>query len=113
MYEYTEREKKIKVNFVRKATTEELIPQDEFIIEKTVNLNKIQFESFIKAPLQDYNFIIENIESMHCDNKGVHHCIFVTSEDFDFGILIESEGYHHARYAAYLPKVMLKKDQEK
>ncbi|MFA5467243.1 MAG: DUF6329 domain-containing protein [Candidatus Izemoplasmatales bacterium] len=103
----------MKVNFIRKATTEELMPQDEFIIEKTVNLNKIQFESFIRAPFQDYDFIVENIESMYCDNKGVYHCIFVTSEDFDFGILIESEGYHHARYAAYLPKMMLKKDQEK
>jgi len=113
MYEYTERVKKMKVNFICKATTEELIPQDEYIIEKTVNLTKDYFEGFVRAPLQDYDFIIENIEFIYCDNKGVFHCIFVTSEDYDFGILIESEGYHYARYAAYLPKVMLKKDQEK
>lgn len=99
----------MKVNFIRKATTEELIPQDEFIIEKTVNLNKVQFESFIRAPLQDYAFISENIDSMYCDNNSVFHCIFVTSEDFEFGILIESEGYHYARYSAFLPKALLKK----
>lgn len=110
MYEYTERVKKMKVNFIRKATTEKLIPQDEFIIEKIVNLTKDDFESFVRAPLQDYDFIIENIESMSFDNKGIYHCIFVTSKDFDLGILIESEGYHYARYTAYLPKALLKKD---
>ncbi|MBU1093333.1 MAG: hypothetical protein KKH01_02595 [Firmicutes bacterium] len=94
----------MKANFIRKAVNYELIPQDEFVIEKEVLIEPNLFETFIKNPLDDYDFIKENIELMHCDNEGTFHCILVTSEQHDFGILVESEGYHYARYTAYLPK---------
>ena len=55
-----------------------------------------------------YDFIKENIELMYCDNEGTFHCILVTSEKHDFGILVESEGYHYARYTAYLPKTSIR-----
>lgn len=94
----------MKANFIRKATSYELIPQDEFVIEKEVILSKKEFDKFINRPLDDYDFIIENIESMYCDSNEVYHCIYVTSQEHEFGMLIESEGYHYARYTAYLPK---------
>ena len=96
----------MKTNFIRKATSDELIPQDSFVIEKTIILDKDTFECFIHDPLNDYDFIKENVEFMYCDKEEVFHCIFVTSEEHDFGILIESEGYHYARYSAYLPKAV-------
>ena len=98
----------MKTNFIRKATPSELIPQDEFVIEKEVVIDKDLFECFIKDPLNDYDFIIENLEHMYCDQDGVFHFIFVTSNSHDFGILVESEGYHYGRYTAYLPKILLK-----
>lgn len=94
----------MKANFIRKATSYELIPQDEFVIEKEVILSKKKFDRFISRPLDDYGFIIENIELMYCDSNKVYHCIYVTSQEHGFGILVESEGYHYARYTAYLPK---------
>jgi len=94
----------MKTNFIRKATTYELIPKDEFIIEKTIDLDKDLFEIFIHNPLIDYEFIKDNVDLMYCDKNEVFHCIFVTSDAHDFGILVESEGYHYARYTAYLPK---------
>lgn len=94
----------MKTNFIRKATSTELIPQDEFIIEKTIIIEKNLFECFIHNPLDDYEFIKENVEFMWCDKDEVFHCIFVTSESHGFGILVNSEGYDYARYAAYLPK---------
>jgi hypothetical protein len=97
----------MKTNFIRKATSDELIPQDEFVIEKTIVINKDLFNCFIKDPLQDYDFITENLEHMFCDKNEVFHCIFVTTDEHDFGILVESEGYHYARYTAYLPKVLI------
>lgn len=97
----------MKTNFIRKATSTELIPQDEFVIEKEVVIDKDLFECFIKDPLNDYDFIKENLEHMFCDNLSVFHCIFVTSDSHDFGILVESEGYHYARYIAYLPKAFI------
>ena len=97
----------MKVNFIRKACHEELIPQDEFVIEKEIVLDESAFEEFINNPLGYYDFIKENNNLMYCDTYGVYHCIYVTSKEHDFGILIESEGYHYARYTAYLPKINL------
>ncbi len=94
----------MKVNFIRKATPDELLPQDEFIIEKEIVIDENLFETFIHDPLDDYEFIKENIDVMYCDKDDVFHCIFVTSNEHDFGILVESEGYHYARYTAYLHK---------
>ncbi len=100
----------MKTNFIRKAIPDELLPQDEFVIEKEIVIDSDLFESFIQDPLNDYDFIKENIDIMYCDNEGTFHCIFVTSDKHDFGILVESEGYHYARYTAYLPKEMLRSE---
>jgi hypothetical protein len=97
-------DKEMKVNFIRKADHEELIPQDEFVIEKEIILNKEDFDKFINNPLGYYDFIKDNVDLMYCDQEGVYHCIYITSNEHSFGILIESEGYHYARYSAYLPK---------
>ena len=40
------------------------------------------------------------------DTDGFMHCIYVVSEDYDYGILIESEGSDYPRYTAYLPKAI-------
>jgi hypothetical protein len=100
----------MKANFIRKATNNELIPQDEFIIEKEILLEPREFNRFIDEPLSDYEFIKNNIDLMYCDNLDVFHCLFVTSDEHDFGILVESEGYQYARYTAYLPKSELRSE---
>ena len=100
----------MKTTFIRKATANELIPTDEFVIEKTIVIDKDLFNCFLHRPLDDYDFIKENREHMFCDKDEIYHCIFVTSDSHDFGILVESEGYHYARYAAYLPKAIIQKD---
>lgn len=97
----------MKTNFIRKASNSELLPKDEFIIEKTIIIEPELFNTFVKEPLNDYDFIREHVDLMYCDQDKVFHCIFVTSAAHDFGILVESEGYHYARYAAYLPKAYL------
>jgi hypothetical protein len=101
----------MKTNFIRKATPSELIPTDEFIIEKTIVIEKFLFECFIHNPLDDYEFIAENVDSMYCDKNEVFHCLFVTSDEHDFGILVECEGYHYAKFTAYLPKAVLAKNE--
>ena len=98
----------MKANFIRKPSAYELIPQDEFVIEKPIVLEKDVFECFLHNPLIDYDFVRENVSHMYCDQNGLFHCIFLTSDSHDYGILVESEGYHYARFAAYLPKVLLK-----
>lgn len=100
----------MKTRFIRKPERQDLIPQDEFIIEKEIVLDKKDFDKFLNHPLDDYDFINENVELMYCDKENVYHCIFVTSIEDDFGILIESEGYHYARYAAFISKAELRSE---
>ena len=94
----------MKVQFLSKPSRDELIPADKFMIEKTITLDPQAFESFLDRPLRDYDFIKEYVDYMYCELDGIYQCIYVTSDEHDFGILVESEGYHYARYAAYLPK---------
>ncbi len=100
----------MKTRFIRKPERQDLIPQDEFIIEKEIVLDKKDFDKFLNHPLDDYDFIKENVELMYCDKENVYHCIFITSNEDDFGILIESEGYHYARYAAFISKAELRSE---
>lgn len=92
-----------KANFIRKPMYEELIPQDEFLIEKEVVINVKEFEDFIHNPLRDRKFIVENIDLMFIDSLGVYHVILVKSPESTFGILVESEGSKYGRYCAYYP----------
>lgn len=93
----------MKANFIRKPTIQELIPQDEYKIEKTITLTPARFADFKDDILNDQEFIIENKHAMYTDNDGTVHCILVTADGADHGILVDSEGADYARYAAYLP----------
>ena len=77
-----------------------LIPQQEYIIEKELVLDKDQFFKFIRNPLDDYDFIKENIDLMYVDEDKIWHVVLVRSEDIDFGVLVQSEGYSYAMLAA-------------
>ena len=99
----------MKAKFERKANKEQLLPQDEFIIEKTVMVTKKQFDKFLDDLLADNKYIDENKELMYIDSNEVWHCIFITTKDSDFGILVQSEGYGWARYSAYLSKTELER----
>lgn len=94
----------MKTNFIRKPRYEDLIPQNEFLIEKKVTLSNEEFEKFIKNPLNDYAFIADNKEFMFLDND-VWHVVLIQSESLDYGILVESEGSNYARYASYISLV--------
>lgn len=95
-----------KVLFQRKAYREEIIPNDEFVVEKVIELENSEFESYLDDILEDKDFIEENIDLMYVDDEDKWHAILVTSKEADFGILVQSEGYSYARYSAYV----LKKD---
>lgn len=88
--------------FERKPT--DFTPR-EFEVEKTIRLPADVFEAVLIAPLKDYDIIKENIDLMHCDENNVFHCLLLTAEGRNDGILVESEGAAYCRYAAYVPDV--------
>ena len=42
---------------------------------------------------------------MHGDSNGVYHCLLLTGEGRNDGLLVESEGYGYCRYASHVPNV--------
>lgn len=96
-----------KVNFFRKAHKDDLIPKNEVKIEKVITLQINEFRKFEDRLLDNYDFIAENKELMYIDENDVWHAILITAKEVDYGILVESEGYDYARYAAYISKSIL------
>ena len=76
-----------------------------FEVSKTIRLPADVFEAVLQKPMRDYDFIQDNIEQMHCDSKGVYHCLLLTGEGRNDGLLVESEGYSYCRYASYVPNI--------
>ena len=97
----------MKVKFERKAFKEQILPQDEFVIEKVVEVSIDEFKKFLDDMLGDYEFINAHKDFMYVDRDNVWHAIFVTAKEVDYGILVQSEGYAYARYSAYLNKAEL------
>lgn len=92
---------KINVPFRRKDIEIEAEP---CVVEKTVELPADLFAYFSQNLLDDYDFILENIDCMYQDKDGVNHCLLVLGEGQDDGILVESEGSSYARRSAFVPK---------
>lgn len=76
-----------------------------FEVSKTIRLPAEVFEDVLKNPMREYPFIQENIEQMNCDSNGVYHCLLLTGEGRNDGLLVESEGYGYCRYASYVPDI--------
>ena len=73
-------------------------------VVKVINVPIETFEDLKENPLQDRDFIKENRDLMRPDAfTGTIRCIFVTSDQTNDAILIDSEGYDYARYASYVP----------
>ncbi len=82
---------------------EPVLQQDECEIEKVVELSRKEFHHFKNNLLDDYDFISENSDLMCVDKMGTIHCILVLGDDYEEGILVNSEGSSYARYSALLP----------
>lgn len=92
----------MKAIFERKPS--DFNPQD-FEVSKILRLPAKVFEDVLKSPQRDYDFIQDNIEQIHCDSSGVYHCLLLTGEGRNDGLLVESEGYGYCRYASYVPNI--------
>ena len=69
---------------------------------KTIELDAIKYDDFINSRLgYTHQFIADNAEGCHENKFGILQCIRVVNKDKpDEKLLIQSEGYDYARYAA-------------
>lgn len=95
---------KTKAIFQRKIN---LFNDADCVIGCIVDLEKNQYDEFRENMLCDYPFIRDNIEFMythHTDDRiPIKHCLLILGEGCPDGVLVESQGYNYARYAALLP----------
>ena len=74
-----------------------------YVIEKTVQLPRIDFENFITDFCVDRWFIEENTDLCRVDEDGVWHCIFVHQRNRTDGVLVMADGRGFPKWAAYIP----------
>lgn len=76
-----------------------------FQITKVIELPKEQYRRYMNELLRDVSFISRNVTDMRFDGKTeTFLCLLVTCRDANTGLLVESEGFGYARYAAFIPE---------
>ena len=70
---------------------------------KVIELTQKQYRHFSSHLLEDMPFIAVNRRLMVGDSDGTTHCLLVTTRNIKGGLLVDSQGYDYARYAADLP----------
>lgn len=73
------------------------------VVDKIVEVSKFAFESFLRAPLNDYDFIEDFNQEEHDYRSNTRPCLLLLGDGHDDGILINSEGSPYARYSSYIP----------
>ena len=81
--------------------------EEPFVIEKTVELKKIDYENFIADLCVDRWFIEENAKLCFVDDEDVWHCILIRQIGKTDGVLVQSDGCVFAKYAAYYGGIIL------
>ncbi len=76
----------------------------EFAVEDSITIPAEIFSDLLRHPLLDREFIAEHIPQMYTDKNDVRHCLLIMGEGRPDGLLVESQGYQYARYAAYVPE---------
>lgn len=73
----------------------------EVDVVQVAELSAEEFITFGGDLLADYDFIAD-CKDIICFDQGKIHCLLVKSNESEDGVLVVSEGYMYARYAAYV-----------
>lgn len=98
---YKEGGLQMRADFRRK---EPRVAAKKCVIEKTIVLSAEEYDHFTNHLLHDHDFIEQNRELMG-EWDGAWHCLLVTGEGVEEGVLVQSEGTSYARYSALVPSV--------
>ena len=76
-----------------------------YIIEKTIELNRLEYDNFINDLLVERQYISDNRDLMFSDINNVWHCLLIVQAGkHDTGILVESKKYEFPMYTALYQK---------
>ena len=99
----------MRAEFKRK---EARIDTRECVIRKVIRLPTDEYLAFTRALWLEREFIQENQDLMGVFD-GVWHCLLVTGEGMDEGVLVQSEGSSYARYSSFVSSISGLMQQEK
>ena len=74
-----------------------------FTIEKTIDLEWIDYENLVTDLTVDRWFIEEYQRLCRIDDDGVWHCLLVRQRGKTDGVLIMPQGTDYPKFAAYYP----------
>ena len=74
-----------------------------FVVMKTIDLSKIDYDNFIADLCVDRWFIEENKGFCRIDEDGVWLCLLVQRRGQSDGVLVMPDGMDYPKYAAYYP----------
>lgn len=77
----------------------------QFVVEKTIELDRVEYDKFCNSLLQDNDIVEQNKDCQFTDENGVWHCLLVKSADSNEAVAVSSSGYNYARYSAYIEDV--------
>ena len=73
-------------------------------VEKVVELTENEFNLLKNNTMENMSFIAEHAELMHKDETGTNRCVLYLRENYDEGIIVNSEGTSYAKNFSYLPQ---------
>ncbi|MEA4875655.1 DUF4314 domain-containing protein [Anaerorhabdus sp.] len=75
------------------------------LVRIAIKLPYSDYYDLLENPMSDRDYIKDHVEEMYQDEDGISHSILVYCDEEPDGIVIESEGYHYARYQGYINNV--------
>lgn len=88
------------IRLVRNYLDKNNVEEQEYVIEKTVMLNKSDLIYMREHLLEDNPHIIQNKQHMLVDDNGSWHVVMFFNLQCDVMLLVNSEGFDYARYVA-------------
>ena len=82
----------------------ELKPEKN-IINHAIKVSAYEFVDLINKPYTHRDYISEYVDEMYKDDNNINHCILVYCDEYDNGIVINSEGFSYARYLGMINDV--------
>lgn len=79
------------------------IESDPCMVAKVIEIPTNDFFYFKNHLLEDYSFLMDNIDLMGFDDDNIRRCVLVLGEGYDEGILVDTQGCNYARYTAHVP----------
>lgn len=74
-------------------------------IEAVYEMDGDTFKHFCDTLMENHIFISDLKDYMYVDSAGVIHGLLALNTESGDGILIDSQGYDYARYAAFMPNI--------